>query len=57
MGNDTSIGLEQAASQVKEKYGRKLLDKEDMLLLMADAISRTTTFEELRFLQPESSNV
>ena len=56
MGRDADITLASAVQQVQTKSGRTLLTDEEIMLLMADALSRTTTFEELRFLQPDGNH-
>jgi hypothetical protein len=44
------------AEEIRGKCGRTLLSEEELLVLMADILVRTTTFEELRFLQPDDDH-
>ena len=48
--------LQQKAEEIRGKCGRTLLSEEELLVLMADTLVRTTTFEELRFLQPDDDH-
>lgn len=56
MSGGESVPIRKQVEQIKNTCGRMLLSEEELLLLMADALTRTTTFEELRFLQPEDDH-